>query len=211
MNDWIANLLAHPDLCRMGHGQRVADLNLGLGWIYYALARALRPTTVVVIGSYRGFVPLIFGKALSDNVEKGVVHFIDPSLVDDFWKDPQAVRAYFTSFGVENIRHYLVTTQQFIASGENTAINAVDLIFIDGYHTAAQARFDYEAFVGRLTPGGLVLFHDSIAVTTSRVYGADQAYECRVKDFIDELKKDVRLQVFDVPFADGVTLVRRRS
>ena len=41
------------------------------------------------------------------------VHFIDPSLVDDFWKDPVATEAR------------------------------------DGYHTAEQARFDYQAFADR--------------------------------------------------------------
>ena len=71
MTDWIARLLERPDLQGMGHGQRVEDLNLGLGWLYYALARLLRPRIVVVIGSYRGFAPLVFGRALADNQESG--------------------------------------------------------------------------------------------------------------------------------------------
>src|ERR1019366_9046655 len=99
MNDWLTKLLQNPELRRMGHGQRLDDLNLGLGWLYYALARALRPQTVVVIGSFRRFVPLVFARALADNLEKGSVTFIDPSFVDDFWKDPQTVQNYFTSFG----------------------------------------------------------------------------------------------------------------
>jgi len=33
-------------------------------------------------------------------------------------------------------------------------------------------------------------------------------YEYTVKSFIDTLKKDSGLQVFDLPFFDGVTLVR---
>ena len=93
--DWIAALFEHPNLLRMGHAQRTDDQNLGLGWLYYALARIVRPTTVVVIGSFRGFAPLVFARALADNAEGGQLHFIDPSLVDDFWKDAAAVRAYF--------------------------------------------------------------------------------------------------------------------
>ena len=91
MNDWIATLFQQPDLLRMGHGQRSEDLNLGLGWLYYGLTRAIRPSTIVAIGSFRGFVPLVLGKASQDNVENGRVYFIDPSLVDDFWKDPARV------------------------------------------------------------------------------------------------------------------------
>ena len=59
MHDWIAHLFRDKDMLRMGHGQRVEDRNLGLGWVYYALARLLRPEKVVVIGSYRGFAPLV--------------------------------------------------------------------------------------------------------------------------------------------------------
>jgi predicted O-methyltransferase YrrM len=209
MHDWIAQLLNHPDLCRMGHGQRVGDANLGLGWLYYGLARILRPAHVVVIGSYRGFVPLVFGKALHDNLEKGQVCFIDPSLVDRFWKDPDAVQTYFAGFGVTNVRHFLMTTQQFVASEHYRDLASVDIVFVDGYHSAEQARFDYEAFAGRLSQKGIVLFHDSIDDMTSTLYGAERAYRHGVKDFIDTLKKDTGLQVFDFPFARGVTLVRR--
>src|ERR1700674_4040130 len=81
MKDWVAKLFELPELTRMGHFQRIEDSNLGLGWIYYGLARAIRPKKVVVIGSYRGFVPLVLGKALADNEDRGEVIFIDPSFV----------------------------------------------------------------------------------------------------------------------------------
>lgn len=209
MNDWIATLLEHPDLRRMGHGQRLEDLNLGLGWLYYSLARSLRPATVVVIGSFRGFVPLIFGKALQDNLEKGIVHFIDPSFVDDFWKDARAVSSHFARFGIGNIRHHLMTTQQFVESEAFRDLRTVDMLFVDGYHSEEQARFDYEAFQDVLSPTGMVLFHDSTEIKPSAIYGEDHVYEKRVKCFIDTLKQDARLQVFDFPVAQGLTLVRR--
>ena len=104
MKDWIAKLLDYRDLAGMGHLQRVEDANLGLGWIYYGLARVIRPKQVVVIGSYRGFVPLVLGKALADNLDGGRVIFIDPSFVDDFWKDPQSVRAHFAHFRCDQYR-----------------------------------------------------------------------------------------------------------
>jgi len=209
MQDWIANLFAQPFLTRMGHGHRAADLNLGLGWVYYGLARALRPTTVVVIGSYRGFVPLVLGKALLDNEEKGEVTFIDPSLVDTFWQDAQAVQGYFAGLGVPNIRHYLLTTQQFVETAAYSALPPVGLVFVDGYHSAEQVRFDHEAFRDRLAPNAVVLFHDSGTPKTTRMYGPERAYRYSVREYLEELKQDARLQVFDLPLAAGVTLVRR--
>jgi predicted O-methyltransferase YrrM len=209
LNDWIARLFENPELLRMGHAQRKDDLNLGLGWIYYGLVRALRPSTAVVIGSYRGFVPAILARALADNTEGGEVIFIDPSMVDDFWKDESRVRDHFKAMGLSNIRHFAMTTQQFVESDVFRALQPVGLLFVDGYHSEEQARFDFNAFRDRLTPDGVALFHDSIRVRKSRIYGDDKHYEHRVKFFIDKLKSDPAWQVFDLPQADGVTLVRR--
>jgi predicted O-methyltransferase YrrM len=209
MTDWIAQLLQDPDLTRMGHGQRIEDANLGLGWLYYGLARVIRPQQVVVIGSYRGFVPLVLGKALADNVERGEVCFIDPSLVDDFWRDPLAVAEHFSRFGITNIRHFLMTTQEFVRTESYRELGPVGIVFIDGLHTEEQARFDFEAFRERLAPDGIVLFHDTRRVKMSSMYGPDRRYELRVKCFVDSIKIDPRWQVLDLPYFDGVSLVRR--
>lgn len=209
MTDWIARLFEHPDLLRMGHDQRAADRNLGLGWLYYAVARMLRRATAVVIGSYRGFVPLVLGRALADNLEGGEVVFIDPSFADDFWKDPAAVAAHLARFGVTNVCHHLMTTQQFAASEEYRRLGPVGILFVDGYHSEEQARFDFETFRPLLRPDAVVFFHDSVRIRMSRFYGEERAYEHRVKCFVDRLKQDRRLQVMDFPLGSGVSLVRQ--
>ena len=208
MNKWIAKLFEHEDLLRMGHCQRRGDLNLGMGWLYYGLARLVRPAGVVVIGSYRGFSPLVLGQALADNQEGGTVYFIDPSLVDDFWKDEAAVQAYFSGLGVTNVKHFLQTTQEFAESEAYRSLDEVGLVFIDGYHTAEQARCDFETFRHLVPPTGVTLFHDSVTIDEAKIYGAERAYERNVRLYIDELRKDASLQVFDLPFARGLTLVR---
>ena len=209
MEKWISKLFQNPELLGMGHCQRFEDLNLGFGWLYYALARLLRPRRVVVIGSYRGFTPLVFGKALSDNLEDGSVFFIDPSLVDDFWKDANKVQEYFCALGVTNIRHFSLTTQEFINTETYRSLNEVGIVLIDGYHSEEQACLDFEAFQNRVSPEGVILLHDSVEVSTSRIYGPNRAYERTVKLFVDRLKTNRDLQVFDLPFAHGLTLVRK--
>ncbi|HEY8266495.1 MAG TPA: class I SAM-dependent methyltransferase [Steroidobacteraceae bacterium] len=207
---WIARLFEHPDLLRMGHRQRGEDRNLGLGWLYYALGRILRPRLAVVIGSWRGFVPLVMAKALQDNLEQGELIFIDPSLADDFWKDADRVQAYFREFGVRNVRHFRMTTQEFVAGGDYRALGEIGLVFIDGRHTEEQVRFDYESFAGLLAPRGFVLFHDSMVVRDDKVYGAENAYPVTVKHFVDRLKEDRSLQLLDLPFgATGLTVLRK--
>jgi predicted O-methyltransferase YrrM len=205
---WISHLYARPGLLRMGHNQRSDDLNLGLGWLYYALGRILRPRHAVVIGSYRGFVPLVLAKALADNVEPGTVTLVDPSLVDDFWKEAD-VAEYAAGFGLENLRHHLATTQEFVETDACRGLDEIGILFVDGYHSAEQARFDYRAFESRLAPDGVALFHDSMFSGTSSIYGDEARYDVSVSEFIDELKRDPSLQVFDIPFGTGVTLVRK--
>jgi predicted O-methyltransferase YrrM len=210
LETWIAQLLADPQHLRMGHGQRARDLNLGLGWLYYAFGRTIRPSTAVVIGSYRGFVPLVLARALADNGDNGQVHFIDPSLVDDFWKDPAAVREYFGSFGVTNITHHLATTQEFVRSDAYRELDPPGLVMVDGYHTAEQTRFDFNAFADKIAPQGVILLHDSVWRRVSPMYGPGREYMRDVVDFVDELKTQPdSWQVFDHPFGEGVSLVRR--
>lgn len=208
MKKWLRRLFRSGEMCRMGHDQRPEDLNLGLGWVYYALARAVRPTCVVVIGSWRGFVPLVMARALKENLEKGKVVFIDPSLVDDFWSDPKAVKAHFRRFGSRNVRHFRMTTQEFVQTTAFRKLRDVGLLFVDGYHTMEQARFDHEAFRPLMSADGVVLFHDSAGPLESRIYGADKLYTHSVHRYMDVLKHDRRFQVFDLPQARGVTLVR---
>lgn len=209
LGDWIARMFLDRGLRGQGHAQRVEDRNLGLGWIYYGLARLLRPRNVVVIGSFRGFTPLVLGRAASENLEVGTVWFIDPSLVDDFWRDEDCVRQHFAAYGVTNVRHFPLTTQQFTLTESYRELTAIDILLVDGYHTDEQARYDHLAFADKLSPQAIVLFHDSTTLVTSGIYGEERRYLHTVKHYMDELKRDPALQVFDLPFDSGLTLVRR--
>jgi predicted O-methyltransferase YrrM len=208
--EWVARLFEQPDLLRMGHSQSPEDLNLGLGWLYYALGRVVRAERAVIIGSLRGFVPMMFAKALQDNLKPGKVIFIDPSLADDFWRDPSRTEEYFRGYGLRNIEHFCMTTQEFTKTEHYRDLGEIGLLFIDSKHTAEQAAFDYEAFSGRLTTRGLVMFHDSMIMRPDKVYGADNAYMMTVKTFVDRLKTDPSLQLLDLPFGDtGLTVLRK--
>jgi predicted O-methyltransferase YrrM len=211
LGSWIARLLSEDEMLDMGHCQRRVDANLGMGWLYYALARLIRPTRVVVIGSWRGFSPIIFAKALADNAEGGSVTFVDPSFVDDHWAQPARVVNWFKRFGVDNIEHHRMTTQQFVGSEAYRALDEVGIVFIDGYHTQEQAQFDFEAFADRVPSQGLIVLHDSVAVEESGIYGSDRCYLRTVKQFVDQLRQDPGFQVLDLPFDQGLTLVRRNE
>ena len=62
----------------LGHHEQRDTLNLGFGFVYYGLVRALRPRHVLVIGSGFGFSVVCLALGLRDN-GRGVVTFVDPS------------------------------------------------------------------------------------------------------------------------------------
>jgi hypothetical protein len=208
MEKYIRDLFANPDMLRMGHHQRGEDLNLGLGWLYYALGRILRPQRAVVIGSYRGFVPSVVAKSLLDNSEGGEVVFIDPSYADDFWTDPGSVAAHFRHLGTPNVRHHRKTTQEFVNTETYADLSDIGLLMVDGYHSATQARFDYLAFVDKLDDEAIVLFHDSVYDKLSPIYGEDNPYRHSVCLFMERLQQTPGVEVFTLPFDSAVSLVR---
>jgi hypothetical protein len=66
-------------------------------------------------------------------------------------------------------------------------------------------------FATLLTDDAFVLFHDSIRAKSSKMYGEDKRYVHSVHLYMDELKRQPRLQVMDFPFDSGLTLVRRTA
>lgn len=210
LEDFIRKLFADPDMLRMGHHQRAEDLNLGLGWLYYSMVRIIRPEQVVVIGSYRGFAPLVMAKALLDNGGAGRICFIDPSLADDFWMDADAVRRHFMDYGIGNVIHHRCTTQEFIATEPYSALPEVGLLMVDGYHSAEQARFDYLAFLEKLSDTAVVLFHDSIYPRYSPIYDREKPYLHTVHQFMARLRETPGIELFNLPHDSGLSLVRGR-
>lgn len=211
MQTWLKKVFKHPQLLEMGHSQTAIDQNLGLGWLYYSQVRLIKPKTIVCIGSWRGFVPIVLAKGLKDNANGGKLHFIDPSLADDFWTNPAKNAKWFGSFGLDNIHHHLATTQEFVSMPAYKKIKKVGLLFVDGYHSAKQAQFDHEAFESVLTSDASIFFHDSIRKMTSRIYGVDKPYNHSVYSYMRKLKKRSDLQCIDFDYGSGVTLVRKSS
>lgn len=204
----ITSMAHHPNLWMMGHNQEQKSLDLGLGWLYYGIARSLRPRRIVVIGSWRGFVPMIMAQALKDGGADGELIFIDPSLVDTQWLS--GVDDYFASFDIHCIRHFAETSQQFLAANR-LETGSIDLLFIDGFHTYEACKFEFEGFFPFLRECAITLFHDSSSRHVSKIYGEDKQYEHSVWRYIDELRTRQELEVINIEIAQGVALVKRRA
>jgi predicted O-methyltransferase YrrM len=199
----------------LGHNEEPDNLNLGFGFLYYGLVRALRPRHVLVIGSGYGFSVICLALGLKDN-NKGKLSFVDPSYsvlkhgpfrtVGGMaqWDDAEKVRAHFRRFGVERlVTHYKLTSAEFFADYAARGLPEIDLAFIDGSHAYADVRHDFLATLHHTHRNSYLLLHDS------NIYVRELVRHAGVKRWLKVVAREQeRFEVVDFPFSSGVALVR---
>jgi len=201
----------------LGHHEDAATLNLGFGFLYYALARVLRPRHVLVIGSGYGFSVVCFALALRDN-GAGRLSFVDPSysLLRDGplrtiggaaqWSDPQRVVRHFQRFGVERIvTHWRLRSDEFFARWAEWRLPRIALAFIDGSHAYADVRHDFLACLRHARRNSYFLLHDS------NIWLREWVGHAGVRRWLRRIAAHPELfESVDFPFASGLAIVRVR-
>lgn len=199
----------------LGHHEEADSLNLGFGFLYYGLVRALRPRHVLVIGSGYGFSVVCLALGLKDN-GRGNLSFVDPSYSvfrhgplrtvggTAQWDDPQAVRAHFRRFGVERlVTHYKLTSSEFFADYAARGLPEIDLAFIDGSHAYADVRHDFLSVLRHARRNSYLLLHDT------NIYVRELVRHAGVKRWLKRIARErEHFEVIDFPYASGVALVR---
>jgi predicted O-methyltransferase YrrM len=199
----------------LGHHEAPENLNLGFGFIYYGLVRALRPKHVLVIGSGFGFSVVCLALGLKDN-DSGRLTFVDPSYSvfkngplqtvggRGQWDDPRKVHSHFARFGVEGrIVHHRLRSDQFFPRYEPLGLPPIDLAFIDGNHSYAAVKHDFLNVVERTRKNSYVLLHDT------NIYIREMVRHAGVKRWIKSLRRNKEcFEVLDFPFSSGVAMVR---
>ncbi|MGC8908641.1 MAG: class I SAM-dependent methyltransferase [Desulfomonilaceae bacterium] len=198
-----------------GHNEQPSNLNLGFGFLYYGVARALRPQHVLVIGSGYGFSVVCLGLALKDN-KVGQLTFVDPSysLVKDgpwktiggrgTWSNPEDVVKRFEAFGIADIvTHYRLRSDEFFACYEPEGLPPIDLAFIDGSHTYKDVAHDFSQALKRAHQNSYVFLHDT------NIYFRELVHNSGVKRWLRVLRaSDKAFEVINFPYSSGVALVR---
>jgi len=199
----------------LGHHEDAATLNLGFGFVYYGLVRALRPKHVLVIGSGFGFSVVCLALALKDN-RRGTLTFVDPSysVIRDGplhtiggtaqWDDPAKVRAHFARFGVEDVvTHHKTTSAKFFRDYDACGLHPIDFAFIDGSHRFDNVRTDFSSALRHACKNAYFLLHDT------NIYVRELVRHAGVKRWLKILKaKEDLFEVVDFPFSSGVAIVR---
>jgi len=202
----------------LGHHEKASNLNLGFGFFYYGLARALRPKHTLVIGSGHGFSVICLALGLKDN-RRGRLTFVDPSYSlsqhgpfktiggQDNWSDPEAVRSRFARFGLEDIvQHFKMTSMEFFAAYKDLKLPKIQLAFIDGNHSYKNVREDFLGVHRNSTKNAYVLLHDT------NIFIREMLNHSGVKRWLKHLRDHPkRFEVVDFPFSSGVALARIRD
>ena len=209
----LSNILEHAK--PLGHHEDSASLNLGFGFVYYGLVRALRPRHALVIGSGFGFSVVCLALGLKDN-GRGNLTFVDPSysVFKDgpfrtmggtaYWSDPHKVRAHFRRFGVQRVvTHHKVTSGEFFADYDARGLPPIDLAFIDGSHAYADVRDDFVNVLRHAHRNSYILLHDS------NIYVRELVRHAGVKRWLKVIASQPGdFEVLDFPLASGVAIVR---
>jgi predicted O-methyltransferase YrrM len=142
------------------------EFHSGLGdsaFLLYGLARALKPSVAVEIGSARGKSACFVGRALKEN-GSGKLFAIDPHTRTD-WNDENSVDT------LEIMRRNIRTLklERHVEIIRDTSVNAaarwmlpIDMIFIDGDHSYDGVKRDWELFSPFVKRFGVVVFHDTM-------------------------------------------------
>lgn len=210
----LEELFAHTR--PMGHHEDRGTQNLGFGFLYYSLARMLRPAHTLVIGSGYGFSVACLALGLKDN-GTGRLTFVDPSYSvlrngplatiggANFWQHPEQVRAHFARFGLDQIvTHHRLTSAEFFAQFDELGLPRVDLGFIDGNHSYAHVAYDLAATLRHSRKNSYLLLHDT------NIYVRELLRHAGVKRLLRRKispRKDA-FELVDFPFSSGVALVR---
>lgn len=128
-------------------------------------AAAAEPRTVLEIGTATGGTHFLLGAALpSVSLEIGVDLFVRNTRLLETFSRPGCAQRFI--HGSSRAAATRAAVQAALVG------RPIDLLFIDGDHSLAGVRADFELYAPLVRPGGLIAFHDIVPDFRTR-YGRD--------------------------------------
>lgn len=115
--------------------------------ILYSLIRALRPKTVVEVGTYRGYAACYMARALQENKQGHLF------CIDNFtWTDHVAKYGDPAQHWINNMAACNVAQHATLIVGDSSVVEwpaSVDFAYVDGLHSYIAAKHDFEQCAAR--------------------------------------------------------------
>jgi predicted O-methyltransferase YrrM len=141
------------------------DFSSGRGdsaWLLYGIARSMKPSVAVEIGSARGRSACFIAMALKQN-GSGRLYAVDPHTATD-WNDYESVethdvmRANLKKLELDDV---VSIVRKYSAEALAMLPRPFDLVFIDGDHSYEGVKADWDNYTPHMSPFGVVVFHDT--------------------------------------------------
>jgi hypothetical protein len=131
----------------------------------YDLVAALQPKCIVELGTQAGVSYFAFCQAVKEHGVPARCYAVDT------WAGDAHSGAYEEKVYVDVARHNeeryaqfsTLMRMRFEEALPSFRDGSIDLLHIDGFHTYEAVRGDFEAWYPKVSPGGIVLFHDIAA------------------------------------------------
>lgn len=154
----------------------------------YDLVRNLQPQTIAELGTYKGTSLYSYSQAIKDAKLDTKVFAVDSWEGDDqtgfygeeIYNHVQKMKSeYYPNVNVELMKMYF---DDALSKFEDKSI---DLLHIDGLHTYAAVKHDYDTWAPKVKDNGIIMFHDTM-VTELEIFGKTEKYG--VGELWEELK-----------------------
>jgi predicted O-methyltransferase YrrM len=164
---------------QLNHG--VISMAIDEAAYLFRLAHTLGPATLVEIGRYKGGSTLLLAAAMDSGATlySYDLHTKQTSQYD-YGELDEETGAALERYGLADRVHLVVGDSKAV---EPPALDCA-LVFVDGDHTYAGVRGDYENWRRAIRPGGHLLFHDAAAFRDLTVLDE------QVARLMDEIKRD---------------------
>lgn len=145
----------------------------------YDLIRWRQPETVVELGTHYGVSFFSFCQAVIDAGADAELHAVDTWQGDEhagFYDESvfEKFKESLAAFSGADVKLHRTTFRDALTEFEDESI---DLLHIDGFHSYEALRDDFESWLPKVAPGGVVLVHD---VNPDSGYGSADYYAERI-------------------------------
>ena len=206
--DFIASRLTVGDTWCSSHGSGQDSTDLGAGILYYALAYAHRARTCVCLGSGGGFVPRLMRQAQRDlGLLDGRTYLVDgagsvSAPGREIWGSPMwlAEDSPFRKNYPEIELRLQLTEDAFHDFFEPNRVK-IDFLHIDADHHYEGVKLDWDLYAPLVGPAGVITLHDTVNFRPP----------CGVPRLVEEIRRDDRYQLIDLPISFGTAIVRKHQ